>query len=367
MPRRVVFLVLIGMCILAGCAGGNGSQVVPAAPAIHHNRVIDAALLLGFRAGDWPFFGYDPGHTGYVDQPANRYDIQGKLLWSRRMGPVFSSAVAGLKMLYIASTDGYLYALKQETGAIAWRVVYWRVETGEKIQAPPLVVGGRVLVATRLAVWALDTASGRTLWKFHYGAVGWPTTGSPAVSGNILFAGLGTGTRLWALSLSDGHLIWSFDTGDRITSEPLVKANSVYIATWRGRIFALDRVTGKKRWMYSLNSAHSASVVDGVGGSMALAQNRLFVGDYRGVILCIDAQSGKPIWRFATGAQVLATPVVTNDRIYIGSGDGYFYALNMQTGRPAWRSSTGEIRASASLADGQLFIGSLSGAVYAFR
>jgi outer membrane protein assembly factor BamB len=403
MPRRVVFLVLIGMCILAGCAGGNGSQVVPAAPAIHHNRVIDAALLLGFRAGDWPFFGYDPGHTGYVDQPANRYDIQGKLLWSRRMGPVFSSAVAGLKMLYIASTDGYLYALKQETGAIAWRVrldnrltdatpalkgqvlfvsahssalealnastgqVYWRVETGEKIQAPPLVVGGRVLVATRLAVWALDTASGRTLWKFHYGAVGWPTTGSPAVSGNILFAGLGTGTRLWALSLSDGHLIWSFDTGDRITSEPLVKANSVYIATWRGRIFALDRVTGKKRWMYSLNSAHTASVVDGVGGSMALAQNRLFVGDYRGVVLCIDAQSGKSIWRFATGAQVLATPVVTNDRIYIGSGDGYFYALNMQTGRPAWRSSTGEIRASASLADGQLFIGSLSGVVYAFR
>ncbi len=80
-------------------------------------------------------------------------------------------------MLFTTSTDGYFYALDQQTGAIAWRVrlnnlltdatpalegqvlfvaahgtalealnaytgqVYWTVETGEKIQAPPLVVG----------------------------------------------------------------------------------------------------------------------------------------------------------------------------------------------------------------------------------
>lgn len=403
MPRRIVLLALIGMCLLVGCAGGHGSRGISASPAIHHNRVIDAALLLGSSSGDWPFFGYDPGHTGYVDQLTNGRDNQGKLLWSRRMGPVFSSPVAGLKMLFVSSTDGYLYALEQDTGAIAWRVrldslltdatpalegqvlfvaahgsalealnahtgqAYWTVETSQKIQAPPLVVGSRVLVATQLALWALDAASGRVLWKFHHGAAGWPTTGSPAVSGNMVYAGLGTSTQLWALSLGDGHVAWSFDTGDRITSEPLVEGNIVYIATWRGSILALDRVTGKQRWAYALNAARGASVVDGVAGSMALAQNRLYVGDYRGALLCIDAQHGRLMWRFATGAQILATPVVTNDRVYIGSGDGYFYALDTRTGRPAWRYATGEIRASASLASGHLFIGSLSGVMYAFR
>lgn len=405
MPRRILFLAILGIGLLAGSTG-CGPQVVPvppAASAINHNRVIDAALLLGSSSGDWPFFGYDPGHTGYVDQLANRSDIRGKLLWSRRLGPIFSSPVAGLKMLYIAGTDGYLYALKQDTGAIAWRArldnlltdatpalegqvlfvsvhstalealnattgqAYWIVETGERIQAPPLVVGDHVLVATRLALWALDAASGRVLWRFHYGAAGWPTTGSAAVSGNVVFVGLGTATRLWALSLDDGRLMWSFDTGDRITSEPLVQGDSVYIATWHGNIFALDRLTGKKRWMYALNSVRSNNIVDGVAGSMALAQNRLYVGDYRGVVLCFDAQRGKLIWRFATGAQILATPVVTVDRVYIGSGDGYFYALDRQTGRPAWRYAVGEIRASASLVGDHLFIGSLNGVVYAFR
>jgi outer membrane protein assembly factor BamB len=306
-------------------------------------------------------------------------------------------------MLYVASTDGYLYALKQDTGEIAWRTrldnsltdatpalegqvlfvavhstalealnaytgqVYWISETGQKIQAPPLVVGNRVLVATLLSLWALDAASGRVLWHFHHGAVGWPTTGSPAVSGNEVYASLGTSTRLWALALSDGHLLWSFDTGDRITSEPLAQNSSVYLATWHGHIFALDRVTGKQRWTYALNTSRSANVVDGVGGSMALAQNRLFVGDYRGVVLCLDAQHGKLIWRFATGGQVLATPVVASTQVYIGSDDGYFYALDAQTGRPAWHYATGEIRASASLAYGHLYIGSLNGVVYAFR
>src|SRR5579864_3166173 len=122
-PRRIVVLVLICMCLVAGCSSKAAPSASPASPAPtgHPNRVIDAALLFGSSTGDWPFFGYDPGHTGYVDQAANRYDIRGRLLWSRHLGQIFSSPVAGLHMFYITSTDGYLYALDQDTGAIVWR------------------------------------------------------------------------------------------------------------------------------------------------------------------------------------------------------------------------------------------------------
>ncbi len=398
MPRIFLLLALGGMLMLTAC----GSASTPAATATNHNRVINAKLLLGSGRGDWPIFGYDPGHTGYVDQAVSSHAIQGRLLWTQHFGPVFSSAVAGLGMLYIASTDGYLYGLRQDSGAIAWRVrldvlltdatpalegqvlfvavhstalealdaytgqVYWTFDTGEKIQAPPLVVGRRVLVASRMMLWTLDATTGRVLWKFHRGANGWPTTGSPTVGGNAVYIGLGTGTQLWALDLNDGHILWSFDTGDRITGEALVKGDTVYVATWHGSIFALERANGTKRWVYALNTSHSQSVVDGVAGSMALANGRLYVGDYRGVLSCIDALHGKLDWRFATGAQILATPVVTAEQVYIGSGDGNFYALNTQTGRPAWHYVTGEIRASASLANGRLYVGGLSGVVYAF-
>jgi eukaryotic-like serine/threonine-protein kinase len=396
---RLVLLALAGICILTACGDSTSPQTPP---VTQHNKVIPAALLEGSSSGDWPVFGYDPGHTGYVDALVEPHVLAGKLAWSQKFGPIFSSAVAGLGMVYIASTDGYLYALDQTSGAIVWRVnignyltdatpalegqalfvsvhsttiealnartgsVYWTFDMAEKIQAPPLVVGSHVLVASRTTLWSLNATNGQLLWKFHRGAVSWPTTGVPAVAGNTVYIGLGSGTQFWALDLSSGQALWSFDTGDRITSTALVAANIVYVATWHGMLFALDRVHGTKLWSYSLNGKTNQSVVDGVGGSMALADGKLYVGDYRGEVICLDAQHGKLTWRFATGAQVLATPVIAAGLVYVGSDDGYFYALNTRTGRPAWRYATGEVRSSASLASGHLYVGSLDGMMYAF-
>ncbi|HJT55516.1 MAG TPA: PQQ-binding-like beta-propeller repeat protein [Ktedonobacteraceae bacterium] len=398
--RRLFQLLVLGivLMLLAGCGAVSPRTIT----ATNHNRVINASLLEGSGSGDWPMFGYDPGHTGFVDQLVQPRTIQGKLVWKRQLNPIFSSPVAGLNMLYIASTDGYLYALRQDSGAVVWRVrldnlltdatpalegqvlfvamhskaigafdahtgqMYWSFDVGEKIQAPPVVVGGRVFVASLTHLWVLNAASGRVAWTFKHGTSGWPTTGSPAILGNAVYIGLGTGSQLWALNLADGHVLWSFDTGDRITSSAVVQGSTVYIATWQGKIFALDRASGKLRWVYALNTVRDQNVVDGVGGSMALANNRLYVGDYRGSISCIDALHGTLIWRFATGAQVLATPVAASERIYVGSSDGFFYALDSKTGRPAWRYATGEIRGSASLAGGHLYVGSLNGMLYAF-
>jgi eukaryotic-like serine/threonine-protein kinase len=396
--RILLLLALVGIITLAAC----GNAPYHATPLAKRNHVINAALLRGSSSGDWPMFGYDVGHTGYVDQPVLSHEIRGKLLWSQQPGPIFSSPAAALNMLYISSAGGYLYALAQNTGTMVWRAhlgnhltdatpalegqvlfvamsssalaafdaltgqLYWTFDTGEKIQAPPLVAGSRVLLASRTTLWALDAASGRLLWRFRHGPDGWPTSGAPALAGTIVYVGLGSGTRLWALDLTNGRVLWSFDSGDRITSAATAAGSSVYIATWHGTIFALDRVQGALRWSYALNSQHDQSVVDGVGGSLALANGRLYVGDYRGSVLCIDAARGKLLWRYATGAQILATPVATWERVYVGSGDGYFYALDARTGRPAWRYHTGEVRASASLANGRLYVGSLDGKVYAF-
>ncbi|MEO8971990.1 MAG: PQQ-binding-like beta-propeller repeat protein [Ktedonobacteraceae bacterium] len=401
MQRTFVLLALCAMVMLAACSSSN-SATSSSTTAINHKQVIRAGLLQGATIGDWPMFGYSTGHSSFVDPLVHPLATTGKLLWSQKLGPLFSSAVAGSGMLYIASTNGYLYALDQNTGATAWRTsigdyltdstpdlegqvlfiavhssrlealsahtgqVYWTFETGEKIQAPPLVAGTRVLLASRTTIWSLDATTGQLVWKFHRGVDGWPTTGSPTLADNMLYVGLGSATQFWALDLQNGHVVWSFDTHDRITSTALAGTDTVYIATWHGVIFALNRATGAKLWSYSLNSSQNQSVVDGVGGSMALAEGRLYVGDYRGSILCIDALKGKLIWRFATGAQVLATPVVASGLVYAGSSDGYFYALNTRTGRPAWRYHTGEIRSSAIFAANHLYVGSIDGVMYAF-
>ena len=395
-----LFLCVVYM--LAAC-GSTTPARKPAAVVTQHNQVIPASLLQGSSVGDWPMFGYDPGHTGHVDARVQPRTLNGILTWSRVFAPIFSSAVAGLGMVYIASTDGYLYALSQSTGAIIWRAevgnyltdstpalegqtlfvathgttiealnartgtAYWTFALNERIEAPPLAVGSRVLVVSRTTLWSLNDTDGSLLWKFHSGAVGWPTTGVPAVTGDTVYVGLGSGSSLWALNLTNGQTVWSFDTSDRITSAPLVNAGIVYIATWHGEIFALDRARGTMLWVYTLNGTTKQSIIDGVGGSMALASGKLYMGDYRGGLICLDGQHGRLLWRFATGAQVLATPVVAAGFVYFGSDDGNFYALDIQTGRPAWHYATGEVRSSASLAGGHLFVGSLNGAMYAFN
>ncbi|TMD51655.1 MAG: hypothetical protein E6I93_10670, partial [Chloroflexi bacterium] len=99
MRLRLVLLALAGICILTACGGSTSSQTPP---VTQHNKVIPVALLEGSNSGDWPVFGYDPGHTGYVDALVEPRVLAGKLAWSQKFGPIFSSAIAGLGMVYIA-------------------------------------------------------------------------------------------------------------------------------------------------------------------------------------------------------------------------------------------------------------------------
>src|SRR5438270_9521369 len=108
--------------MLAAC-GSTTTARKPTAVATPHNRAVPSSLLQGSGIGDWPVFGYDPGHTGYVNGRVQARALNGSVAWSRKFSPIFSSAVAGLGMVYIASTDGYLYALSQSSGNIAWRAV----------------------------------------------------------------------------------------------------------------------------------------------------------------------------------------------------------------------------------------------------
>src|SRR3989440_12471288 len=106
--------------MLAACSSIGASQANQMTNT-HAQRVVDAKLLSGTSIDVWPIFGYDAGHTGFEGQRI-AHRMRGNLLWSKKIGPIFSSAVAGLGMLFIASTDGYLYALKENTGALAWHI-----------------------------------------------------------------------------------------------------------------------------------------------------------------------------------------------------------------------------------------------------
>jgi hypothetical protein len=101
------------------------------------------------------YVGVVDGKVGAVSAVEN-----GKLVWTRKLGSVFSSpALAGDRVL-VGSDDGALHALDRAKGAVAWSVA-----VGGKVRATPAVADDRVVVGGfdgRVAAVAL--ADGAVLW-----------------------------------------------------------------------------------------------------------------------------------------------------------------------------------------------------------
>src|SRR6266540_7476581 len=45
---------------------------------------------------------------------------------------------------------------------------------------------------------------------------------------------------------------WFFPTGDAVTANPVVVGSTVFVGSWDGFFYALDRVTGQPRWKFEI-------------------------------------------------------------------------------------------------------------------
>ena len=78
--------------------------------------------------------------------------------------------------------------------------------------------------------------------------------------------------------------------------------------------------------------------------------------------------AGSQNWAFRTGGAVTASPVLSEDgaTLYVGSADHFFYALDTETGELKWRLKfPAGITASATIADGIIYVPCGNGALYA--
>ena len=223
-------------------------------------------------------------------------------------------------------------------------------------------------------------------WKFKTGGA---VISTPAVIDGTAYFG-SNDHYLYAVNLADGLQRWKFKTGSRVTSSPAVYNGAVYFASYDGNIYAVDAKSGEQRWKFASEGErrfmgrhlHGA---DPAGESMpdpfdfylsspAIDADTVYVGSGDGNVYALDAQSGTLRWKFRTGNVVHASPAIANGMVYIGSWDSYFYALDAKTGQERWRFKTGEdheianqvgIQSSALIADGTVYFGCRDSNLYA--
>lgn len=138
--------------------------------------------------------------------------------------------------------------------------------------------------------------------------------------------------RLYALDAASGKTIWTFQAGGAIGASPCVCDGRIYFGADDGKLYCLLADDGRELWRLSTSA--------GIWVSPACDGKIVYFGDRSGNFYAIDAKAGKERWRFHTGGMILTAASLTPsaDRIVFGSEDMHVYCVDT-SGKLLWKST----------------------------
>lgn len=272
--------------------------------------------------------------------PPNPQALKVALVWSQNVGGGGDGQLLGLApgtqddLVAAASAHGNVMVFDAATGKRQWsRHVKGRLSAG------PAIGAGIVVVTKRNGnVVALDAKTGAPKWNQFIGA---PVIANPAIGSDVVavktiagtLIGLSpeTGEELWTVNENVPSLTLRFDT------RPLIADGVVYAGFADGKVAAVNPETGKELWRKQIAQGQGgnlvADMVD-VGGLLAYAAGDLYVATYQGRLAALDASSGQVLW----GRDVSSYTGVTLDaaHVYVADAEGRVSAFDLVTGVPEW-------------------------------
>jgi len=166
--------------------------------------------------------------------------------------------------------------------------------------------------------------------------------------------------KVYAVDIATRKLVWKepFATGHWVWGEPAVDEKRVYVGSMDHNVYAINRQTGQEEWRKPVGGS--------VPGSVTLADGVLLVGGVDKQLRALRAEDGTEIWARPLGNWVWGEVLVHDDYVYVGSLDGKMHALKLADGSPRWEAVAleGAVRAGPALLDGDLIVGTESGAIY---
>jgi len=371
--KRVAIVGAIVLVLLAGgiTAGvlyrlhqtrdvrGSTTEFVPTETA---SRPAEAPKIV------WPGFAYDSERTHVGPDVPLRPPF--RKLWTAGGATLLEFPPAiGYGRLFLADGAGRVLAYSTKTGARAWAYPTHRCQAAspavDDMQHGTVfeVFLNRLPCKARRAsdgeVVALSAGRGKVRWIRHIGA----SETSPVVVGNRLYVGDWLG-KVYAIDKRTGRIAWTAHTSGAVKGAVAVSGNRVYAGSYDGHLYAFNARSGRLLWR-----AKSDPRFYGHGrfySTPSASYGRVYIGSTDGKVYSFGATSGKRIWSHSTGGYVYGSPAIWRRLVLVGSYSHTFYAFDAATGDTKWTfKANGPISGSGTVIDGVVYFATLKGRTYA--
>ena len=154
---------------------------------------------------------------------------------------------------------------------------------------------------------------------------------------------------------------WDFDVGDTGSSvlSPAVTREAVFAANAKGKLYRLDRNTGKQVWRID----SGFPITGGVGAGEGL----VLVGGEKGELAAYDEDTGKLQWQVKVSSDVLSAPKISDGIVVVRTGNQRITGLSSKDGSRLWlyerATPTLIVRSHASveIRNGLVYVGFAAG------
>lgn len=274
--------------------------------------------------------------------------------------------------VYVASRQGDVLALDQETGKPTWQRNFaifpeqgffdgltslWSSGVSAKISGGLTVVFDTVFFGTEDGyVYALDAQTGETKWQAD---VRGEVLAAPAVESGIVVINTGAGA-LVGLNSTDGSEMWRGDSevpplSLRGLSSPVAASGGVIFGTPTGKLQVNIIQSGMLAWEQVISAPSGATelerIVD-VDAKPIILGGTVYTISYGGTLAAVELRSGRIVWKREYAAyQSLA---LNGNTLYVVDNNSHMYAIDRRNGVELWsqgRLKGRELSAPATMGD----------------
>jgi outer membrane protein assembly factor BamB len=302
------------------------------------------------------------GEVAAVDSAA------GRMRWKRDLDLAVSGGVGHHgNSLFLGASEGLVMRLSADGGDEIWRTAV----SGEVLSAPQ--GDGRYVVAQTYdgKLMGFDYETGEVRWTYtsDVPVLTLRGTGTPMIMGDNAIAGFADG-KVVAINLRSGNVAWESRVAipqgtseiERIVDidgSMAVQGSELYVASYQGRVVAIDTRSGRRLWQRNVSS------VSGVG----VGFGNVYVADDDGTVSAFLRNGQGVRWQnIELGFRELSRPTPVNSYVAVVDFEGYLHLLSQVDGTIVGRTKVDSSGARADMiANGnRLFIYSNDGKLKAY-